>query len=215
MSKRKQKEYENPGFDSTVYVHPQQIADTANAFREIAISLSKGYLDLHDVKRSVIYTNAAFAIELYFKSFLVKRVSAPFDCVVKNGQVFQAEIDDENRVTIWHSRLVVPEEYQKHNLQFLFNALSDELKERVMQEVLQVSASFKTMADLLEFFGVVKSYFVDKRYEFQDFIFGVPKDSNVIYLLIPVLNAIGKALATPPDAPIPEFMQADIHSQKS
>ncbi|EJC8215847.1 MULTISPECIES: hypothetical protein [Enterobacteriaceae] len=206
MSKRKQKEYENPGFDSTIYVFPQQIADTANAFREIAISLSKGHLDAHDVKRNVIYTNAAFAIELYFKSFLVKRVSAPFDCVVENGEVFQAEFDDENRVTVWHSRLVVPEEYQKHNLQLLFNALSDELKERVMQEVLQVSTSIKTPADLLEFFNVVKNYFVDKRYEFQDFIFGVPKNSHVIYVLIPVLNAIGKALATPPDVPITEFM---------
>lgn len=206
MSKRKQKEYENPGFDSTIYVFPQQIADTANAFREIAISLSKGHLDAHDVKRNVIYTNAAFAIELYFKSFLVKRVSAPFDGVVENGEVFQAKFDDENRVTVWHSRLVVPEEYQNHNLQLLFNALSDELKERVMQEVLQVSTSIKTPADLLEFFNVVKNYFVDKRYEFQDFIFGVPKNSHVIYVLIPVLNAIGKALATPPDVPITEFM---------
>ena len=44
-----------------------------------------------------------------------------------------------------------------------------------MQEVLQVSTSIKTPADLLEFFNVVKNYFVDKRYEFQDFIFGVPK----------------------------------------
>ncbi|ARB84887.1 MULTISPECIES: hypothetical protein [Yersinia] len=207
MSKRKQKEYENPGFDSTIYVFPQQIADTANAFREIAVSLAKVPLDAHDVKRNVIYTNAAFAIELYFKAFLVKRVSAPFDCIIENDQVVQAEFDDENRVTLWHSRLVVPEEYQKHNLQLLFNALGDELKERVTQEVLQASSSINTPIELLEFFNDIKSYFVDKRYEFQDFIFGVPKDSHVIHVLIPVLNAIGKALAEPPDMPIPEFMQ--------
>ncbi|HAK5377454.1 TPA: hypothetical protein H1V70_004905 [Salmonella enterica] len=206
MSKRKQKEYENPGLDSTIYVLPQQIADTANAFREIAISLSKDHLDAHDVRWNVIYTNAVFAIELYFKSFLVERVSAPFDFPVKNREGFQAEFDDENRATIWHTRLDVPEKYQTHNLRLLFNALSDELKERVMQEVLQESATIKTQADLLEFFNVVKNYFVDKRYEFQNFIFGVPKDSHIIYILIPVLNAISKALATPPDVPIPEFM---------
>lgn len=199
MSKRKQREYENPGSNSTIYVLPQQIADTANAFREVAVSLSKGYIDAHDVKRNVIYTNASFAIELYFKSFLVKRVSAPYDCVVENNQLLQAKCDDENRVTFWHTRLIVPEKYQNHNLQLLFNALGDKPKERVMQEVLQANISIKTPEDLLKFFNVIKNYFVDKRYEFQDFIFGVPEDSNVIYVLIPVLNAIGKALATPPD----------------
>ncbi|EMW29973.1 hypothetical protein [Escherichia coli] len=206
MSKRKQKEYENPGLDSTIYVLPQQIADTANAFRETAISLSKDHLDAHDVRRNVIYTNAVFAIELYFKSFLVERVSAPFDFSVKNRELSQAEFDDEHSATFWHTRLEVPEKYQTHNLQLLFNALSDELKERVMQEVLQESTTIKTQADLLKFFNVVKNYFVDKRYEFQNFIFGVPKDSHIIYVLIPVLNAISKALATPPDVPIPEFM---------
>lgn len=206
MSKRKQKEYENPGLDLTIYVLPQQIADTANAFRETAISLSKDHLDAHDVRRNVIYTNAVFAIELYFKSFLVERVSAPFDFSVKNREISQAEFDDEHIVTSWHTRLEVPEKYQTHNLQLLFNALSDELKERVMQEVLQESTTIKTQADLLKFFNVVKNYFVDKRYEFQNFIFGVPKDSHIIYVLIPVLNAISKALATPPDVPIPEFM---------
>lgn len=207
MSRRKQKEYKNPGFDSTIYVLPQQIADTANAFREIAISLAKDHLDAHDVKRNVIYTNAAFAIELYFKAFLVKRISAPFDCTIEDGQGVQTEVDDENCITIWHSRLVVPDEYQKHNLQLLFNALNDELKELVTQEILLASKSIKTPAELLEFFNDIKNYFVDKRYEFQDFIFGVPKDSYAIHVLIPVLNAIGKALANPPDVPIPEFMQ--------
>lgn len=207
MSKRKQKEYENPGFDSTIYVFPQQISDTANAFSEVATSLAKGPLDAHDVKRNVIYTNAAFAIELYFKAFLVKRISAPFDFTIENGQVDKAEFDDENRVTMWHSRLVVPREYQKHNLNLLFNALSDELKERVTQEVLQATNSIKTPTDLLKFFNDIKNYFVDKRYEFQDFISGVPKDSHIIHVLIPVLNAIGNALANPPDAPIAEFTQ--------
>lgn len=208
MAKRKQKEYKNPGFDSTVYVLPQQITDTANAFREIAVSLARGHLEAHDVKRNVVYTNAVFAIELYFKAFLVKRVSAPFDFINENGQFVESSFDDENRITIWHSRLDVPEKYQTHNLQLLFNALGDELKKRVIQEVLKASNSIKTQEELLEFFNDIKNYFVDKRYEFQDFIFGVPKDSHVIYVLIPVLNAIGKALANPPDVPIPEFIQA-------
>lgn len=207
MAKSKQKEYENPGFDSTIYVEPQQITDTANAFREVATNLAKGPLDAHDVKRNVIYTNAAFAIELYLKAFLVKRISAPFDCRVENGQVVKSESDNENRVTIWHSRLVVPDEYRQHNLKFLFNALSDELKERVTQEVLQASNAIKNYTDLLAFLDVIKDYFVDKRYEFQEFILGVPKDTHVIHVLIPVLNAIGKALANPPDVPLSEFVQ--------
>lgn len=201
------KKFENPGFDSTIYVSPQQIADTAYAFSEVAISLAKGPLDAHDVKRNVIFTNAAFAIELYFKAFLVKRVSAPFDFIVKNGQVEEAEINEENRVTVWHSRLMVPKEYQKHDLHLLFNALSDELKECVMQEVLQISHSIKTPTDLQEFFKDIKSFFVDKRYEFQYFIHGVPKDSHVIHVLIPVLKAIGKALANPPDVPFTELIE--------
>ncbi|MFS3464298.1 hypothetical protein ACK6SV_09870 [Citrobacter freundii] len=46
MSKRKSKIYENPGLDSTIFVEPQQIANTANAFREVVNSLNNGYLDL-------------------------------------------------------------------------------------------------------------------------------------------------------------------------
>lgn len=203
----KQKIYENPGFDSTVYVLPQQIADTANAFREVANNLAKGHLDAHDVRRNVIYTNATLAIELYFKSYLVKRIAEPFDFTIENGQVTEADYADENRVTLLHSRLEIPKEYQKHNLQLLFNALSDEVKERVTQEVLLTSNSIKNTADLMKFLDTIKYYFVDKRYEFQEFIYGVPKDSNTIYVLIPVLNAIGKVLANPPDVPFTEKTQ--------
>ncbi|EKF7110660.1 hypothetical protein OZ488_003938 [Escherichia coli] len=201
------KKFENPGFDSTIYVSPQHIADTAKAFSEVAISLAKEPLDTHDVKRNVIFTNATFAIELYFKAFFVKRVSAPFDFIVKNGQVEQTDYKEENRVTMWHSRLEVPKEYQKHDLHFLFNALSDELKERVMQEVLLESHSIKTPTDLQKFFKDINCFFVDKRYEFQYFIYGVPSDSHVIHVLIPVLKAIGKALANPPDVSFSEFTE--------
>ncbi|RXN73436.1 hypothetical protein D0Z62_06370 [Providencia rettgeri] len=198
--------FENPGFDSTIYVYPQQIADIAYAFSEVAISLAKGPLDAYGDKRNVIFTNAAFAIELYFKAFFVKRVSAPFHFIVKNGQYEEAEFNRENRVTMWHSRLTVPKEYQKHDLHWLFNALSDELKGRIMQEVRQISLSIKTPTDLQKFFKDIKNLFVDKRYEFQYFIYGVPRDSHVIHVLIPVLKAIGKALANPPDVPFTKFI---------
>ncbi|WP_272567629.1 hypothetical protein [Providencia sp. PROV255] len=138
---------------------------------------------------------------------MVERISAPFDFVIKNGQVVQSEFNEENRLTMWHSRLDVPEKYKIHNLQLLFNALDDELKMRVTQEISQVTNSIKTQEELLEFFSKIKNYFVDKRYGFQDFILGVPKDSHIIHVLIPVLNAISKALANPPDVPFSEFGQ--------
>ncbi|WP_250133754.1 hypothetical protein ABXY35_08335 [Citrobacter freundii] len=128
MSKRKSKIYENPGLDSTIFVEPQQIANTANAFREVVNSLNNGYLDVHDVRRNVLYTNATLAIELYFKAFLVKRIPAPYDFTIENGQATKAEFDDENRVTNWHSRLDLLEEHKTHNLKKLFNALSDTQK---------------------------------------------------------------------------------------
>ncbi|HCU0293714.1 TPA: hypothetical protein OUE56_000577 [Citrobacter sedlakii] len=207
MSKRKPKIYENPGFDSTIYVTPQQIADTANTFREVVNSLNNGYLDVHDVRRNVIYTNATLAIELYFKAFLVKRISAPYDFTIINNQATKAEFDDENRITNWHSRLDLLEEHKTHNLKMLFIALSDTLKQRVTQEVLQTCNTIQTATDLLQFLDTIRNYFVDKRYEFQEFIYGVPKDSNIIYTLIPVLNAIGKVLSNPPDVPFSELTE--------
>ncbi|HCR4044389.1 TPA: hypothetical protein OOF41_002584 [Citrobacter freundii] len=205
MSKRKSKIYENPGLDSTIFVEPQQIANTANAFREVVNSLNNGYLDVHDVRRNVLYTNATLAIELYFKAFLVKRIPAPYDFTIENGQATKAEFDDEKRVTNWHSRLDLLEEHKTHNLKKLFNALSDTQKKCVTQEILQTCNTIQTATDLLQFLDTIRNYFVDKRYEFQEFIYGVPKDSNIIYTLIPVLNAIGKVLANPPNAPFPDM----------
>ncbi|MFS3464773.1 hypothetical protein ACK6SV_12330 [Citrobacter freundii] len=136
---------------------------------------------------------------------MVKRIPAPYDFTIENGQATKAEFDDENRVTNWHSRLDLLEEHKTHNLKKLFNALSDTQKKCVTQEILQTCNTIQTATDLLQFLDTIRNYFVDKRYEFQEFIYGVPKDSNIIYTLIPVLNAIGKVLANPPNAPFPDM----------
>ena len=106
---------------------------------------------------------------------------------------------------IRRSYLDLLEEHKTHNLKKLFNALSDTQKKCVTQEILQTCNTIQTATDLLQFLDTIRNYFVDKRYEFQEFIYGVPKDSNMIYTLIPVLNAIGKVLANPPNAPFPDM----------
>ncbi|EKN4689605.1 hypothetical protein ABF236_003398 [Yersinia ruckeri] len=194
-NKNKRKKFipKNPESDSSVYIEPQRIADTARVFSDVAIELSQNRLDTHDVELNVIYTNATLAIELYFKAFLVERVSAPYD--LKGG---------DGEVTYWHSRLELPEEYESHSLDFLYTKLCPKLKNQLVIEVVE-NTSIKSADELESFIFKIKGYFVSKRYEYERFILGVPADSNVIYTLIPLLKCIRKVFANPPDVAFKEF----------
>ena len=116
------------------------------------------------------------AIELYFKAFLVKRVPAPYDFTIENGQATKAEFDDENRATNWHSRLDLLEEHKTHNLKKLFNALSDTQKKCVTREFLSkrlfysrisfpISYGQKTNDGLVKAFQHLIRLINDKNYE--------------------------------------------------
>jgi hypothetical protein len=47
--------------------------------------------DVHDVQTECPIQRT-LAIELYFKAFLVKRIPAPYDFTIENGQATKAEI---------------------------------------------------------------------------------------------------------------------------
>ncbi|MCW6615617.1 hypothetical protein [Yersinia ruckeri] len=201
-NKNKRKKFipKNPELDSSVYIEPQRIADTARVFSDVAIELAQNRLDTHDVKLNVIYTNATLAIELYFKAFLVERVSAPYDLKGGKGEAKA----DELCVTFLHSRLELPEEYESHSLDFLYTKLCQKLKNQLVHEVIE-NTSIKSADELESFIFKIKGYFVSKRYEYERFILGVPADSDVIYTLIPLLKCIRKVFANPPDVPFKEF----------
>lgn len=202
-NKNKRKKYipKNPELDSSVYIEPQRIADTARVFSDVAIELAQNRLDTHDVKLNVIYTNAALAIELYFKAFLVERVAAPYDFI---GSDVEKKEANDSCVTFWHSRLELPEDYESHSLDFLYQKLCPKLKNQLVHEVVE-NTSIKSADELESFIFKIKGYFVSKRYEYERFILGVPADSDVIYTLIPLLECIRKVFANPPDVPFKEF----------
>jgi hypothetical protein len=197
---KKNDELPNPGLSSTIWIEPTYISDMASSFSEIAISLSQKWVDPHSVETNVIYTNALLALELFFKSQLVVRKNDPAYVDVSSDT---PQLTDEESyynanssvVAIHHSRLIVPQQYRTHDVEKLFSYLSSNIKEIIITEVVKETRRINNEPELVIFLGKIKNFFVDKRYDFEFFKEAVPKDSNYIHTLIPVLKGVKRAIS--------------------
>lgn len=203
MAKSSTKKLENPGLTSTMWIEPQYIADMAKSFSDVALGLTISMTNPHDVQWNTFYTNAVFAIELYFKAYLVKRFADPAYFDPDNGEI--KEITEEEQwthsgvtVSFGHSILAVPADKQSHDVRELFDLLPNGIKEQVVNEVTKETPLIKNIDELRGFLSEISGFFVKKRYNYEYYIESVPKDSNCVYRLLPVLSAISKALAHPP-----------------
>ncbi len=117
MGKNDKRKPPNPGLNSTIWIDKRYITDMATAFSDCAEQLANGWHDPHDARINAIYTNAVLALELYFKSRLVKRVFDPtYMRISEDNQMiitteedyYNTEERDYSVVAQMHSRLVVP-----------------------------------------------------------------------------------------------------------
>ncbi len=174
----------------------------ATAFSDCAEQLANGWHDPHDARINAIYTNAVLALELYFKSRLVKRVFDPtYMRISEDNQMiitteedyYNTEERDYSVVAQMHSRLVVPKKMQTHDVFELFIALPDSEKEIILEHVKEETKNISDMDSLNKFIESIKNYFVSKRYAFESFLEAIPKDSNYIYTVMPILRGVRKA----------------------
>ncbi|ELY2669299.1 hypothetical protein SMZ63_002479 [Cronobacter sakazakii] len=202
MGKNDKRKPPNPGLNSTIWIDKRYITDMATAFSDCAEQLANGWHDPHDARINAIYTNAVLALELYFKSRLVKRVFDPtYMRISEDNQMiitteedyYNTEERDYSVVAQMHSRLVVPKKMQTHDVFELFIALPDSEKEIILEHVKEETKNISDMDSLNKFIESIKDYFVSKRYAFESFLEAIPKDSNYIYTVMPILRGVRKA----------------------
>ncbi|HGH4675502.1 TPA: hypothetical protein ACJIWR_000126 [Enterobacter bugandensis] len=202
MGKNDKRKPPNPGLNSTIWIDNKYITDMATAFSDCAEQLADGWHDPHDARTNAIYTNAVLALELYFKSRLVTREFDPtYTRVTNDAQMvitteddyYNTEERDYTVVAHMHSRLVVPEKFKTHNIFDLFIALKDSDKEIILERIKEETKNISDMDSLKNFIEEIKNYFVSKRYAFEFFLEAIPKDSNYIYTVMPILRGVRKA----------------------
>ncbi|AUY33345.1 hypothetical protein [Pseudomonas sp. PONIH3] len=200
MPKPKKRQRENPGFESTILIDPKDIIESASAFGDVAISLSHQLNPYGDPRLNVVFTNGAFALELYFKSQLVERIFEPafIEMTAEGESVITEEqyLSGAPNVAVFHhSRLEVKEGFKSHKLSILYQHLSEDTRARILTAVSTETSKIQTQKDMQEFLETINDFFVNKRYHFEEFITDIESDKKYIYTLVPVLNGVKSALA--------------------
>lgn len=192
------KKQPNPGLTDTIWIERSYIIEMAHGFSEVAaIMASTLGSDPHEPKRNVVYTNALLAIELYFKSTLAIRNFDPAHVVMIDERTMslgsEEQIENgEANITFMHSTLKMPSGKKTHDIHELFNALDEELKDAILNNIAEETSLINDMKGLDDFLFKIREYFVTKRYAFEFFIEAVPVDTNYMSVLMPVLRGISK-----------------------